>query len=134
MTTDAAHLAYLTAVLGAFADADYHDGGLLWHVKDGRVHFFATCSDTFHWASADAEEITEADVPLLRQCLADLKTIKAEYELPTLFSARKRGMRPMSVYIDQYRREVLPASARTFQGIVALFEACGPERTKASEG
>lgn len=131
---DAQHLAYVVAVLGVFADADFHDGGLYWHVKDGRVHFAAMCSDTFHWASADAEEIRPDDVPLLRSCLTDLQRLDgiAPAYLPELYAARRRGMRPMRLYLWPKRQA--PALAEGWAAVRDLFLACGPERDPATEG
>lgn len=101
---------------------------------------YAICSDTFAWATADAEEITPEDLPLLQQCLEDLLIVESEYAgvpisdmatpdrndsvatayLGALFAARKRKLRPMRcVYGDM--NAIGPRTA-------ALFDAAGPER------
>lgn len=130
--TDRSHLDFLPAVLAVFDDADCHDS-LLWHVdNDGAVHFSAQCSDTFFWASADAEEITEADVPLLRQCLADLRALDAEEGLPQLYAARRRRMRPMRIFLNP--KPLTGYQPAQWPEVRELFLACGPDRSRASEG
>lgn len=127
-----AQLRYLEAVLDVFRDADSFQF-LMWRRTDTGIRFAAMCSDTFAWGTADAERIEPEDVPLLRQCLVDLRTADprlGECDLPELFAARKRGMRPMRLYL-------YPKHERTDAGWPAvreLFLAAGPERDPATEG
>ena len=117
-------------ILRFWHEADIGADGLFWKVgSDGDsrpVSLFAICSDTFAWATADAEEIMPADLPLLEKCAADLGYLNSGW-LPYLYAARKRGMRPMRAFYrdmgDDSRADLRP-----------LFDACGPERDPASEG
>jgi len=115
---------FVRDVLAVFAEADDYES-LLWRVRGDDVWFSAQCSDFFHWASADAEPIEPDDLPLLRETFADLAAVKGEptFLLAHLFAARKRGMRPMRLYLQQ-----------TLDAVVALFLACGPERDPGTEG
>lgn len=113
---------YVVAVLGTYQRADLFDD-LWWRVEDGRVSFSAMCSDLFVWASADSEPIELHDAPLLERCLADLQAVDATEHLAALFAARKRGMRPMRLWLERHA-----GAAR------GLFLAAGPERTRESEG
>lgn len=84
---------YVAEVLDIFIEADIA-GEMHWWRDKGRIIPCAQCSDFFDWASADAEPIYEEDVPLLRECLADLKAIDPNYGpiyLEWLFAFRKRG-------------------------------------------
>lgn len=127
-----AQLDYLQAVLGVFHRADSYQS-LMWRPTDDGFRFFAMCSDTFAWGTADCERIEPADVPLLERCLNDLKAadpVLGECDLPELFAARKRGMRPMRLFL-------WPKHGRKDEGWPAvreLFLAAGPERDIASEG
>lgn len=127
-----AQLRYLEDVLDVFNRADSYES-LLWRRTDAGMRFAAMCSDTFHWASADAEPIEPEDVPLLRQCLEDLRAADpqlGECDLPELFAARKRGLRPMRLFL-------WPKHQREYEGWPAvreLFLAAGPERNPATEG
>lgn len=138
---DPGHLEYVMNVLRILEAADYFDG-LMWRVRDGKATFALLCSDTFWWASADCEEIRPEDLPLLWQCWQDLKAIQdadrlslALCDLPELYAARKRGMRPMRAWLgmqDGTRREgkVKPE----WEPVKALFLAAGPERDPKEEG
>lgn len=94
---------YAGEVLDLFgfpAGADVH-GGLWWRTDDRRITFYADCSDTFAIGAADVEEITEADMPLLRACRADLRAHSdVEWLLPVLYAARKRGTVPPEWWFD----------------------------------
>lgn len=127
-----AQLRYLEAVLDVFHQADSYEL-LMWRRTDDGIRFSAMCSDTFAWASADAELIEPEDVPLLRQCLADLKAADpqlGECDLPELFAARKRGMRPMRLFLYPKREREDPG----WPAVRELFLAAGPERDPATEG
>ena len=138
-------LDYIEAILKVGWEADSSDY-VFWR-PDGPDGWraFATCSDFFAWATADCEEIAPDDIPLLRQCLADLQNIEREYQgkvydtlsrperndaiatvyLSELFASRKRKLRPMRcVYEDDHA--IGPKLAE-------LFDAAGPPRDD-SEG
>jgi len=117
-------------VFALFAEAEAFDSALLWRVDmtpgaNREIRLFAECNDLFHWATADFEEITVGDIPLLRRTLEDLKPLRAEYELGHLFAARKRKLRPQRPCY----KDMEPA-------VAALYDACctEAERTTASEG
>lgn len=89
---------------------------------DENVILSANCSDLFYWGAADSEIITAADLPLLRSTQKELMnyfthvSLAGEW-LASLYSARKRNMRPQGA---QY--QYIP------EKIAHLFDACGPER------
>lgn len=117
---------YITTVLGIYHEADLYDG-LIWRPVSDGIQFAAICSDTFSWGTADLEDITPDDLPLLAQSLDDLHPHDEEYLLGELFAARKRGMRPMRLWLDN-------ANAVSTDGARDLFLAAGPERDPATEG
>lgn len=126
------HEAYalMVRVLTVYDEADCQ-GDLYWRVYDGKVKLLATCNDTFYWATSDGEEITTENVGVLEQALRDLKAaqasaatdISAEIYVGELFAARVRCMRPQHPWYKDRAPE-----------LAALFNACGPERDRASEG
>jgi hypothetical protein len=111
-------------VLAAFEKADDFES-LMWRVTlkpycVTEIKMFAGCSDFFHLATADAEEITADDLPLVEQCVADLGGTGEEFYLAELFAARKRKMRPLrSAY-----KGMAPA-------VAALFDGCSTEEERA---
>lgn len=107
-------------LLRIYDEADVH-GQLWWRVHGDSVSFAVNCSDTFAWGTADAEDVTAADLALLRRCLDDLCPFGEEYLLGELYAARKRGMRPMRLWLDS------PSIVST-GGARDLFLAAGPER------
>lgn len=152
---------YMVEVLKIFRELDMEDE-LYWHFhakpydwqKPEYVEyptFAVSCSDSFHWASADGEEIEPEDIPLLKQCIEDLKATGAEAwgaEVPLLYAARKRGMRPMRLWLQRLRTGNYGKDTRTeaqreeweskygetHEKMYQLFIAAGPERTRESEG
>jgi hypothetical protein len=124
----AAHLDHVTEVFRILREADLmlDSCPLLWHVDDdGRLQLAVNCSDTFAWGCADCESIGPDDVPLLRQCLADLKAADGcgEIWLAELYCCRKRAMRPMNVWIKRVPpRDDMP------QCVLDLILAAGPDR------
>lgn len=135
---DPRHLEYVLVVLKIMEQADCFES-LLWRVKDGRCAFSLMCSDTFAWGCADAEEVTPDDVPLLWITWQDLKAIQdadrasaALCDLPELYAARKRCMRPMNAWMASQdgTRKKPPGTAPKpeWEPVKALFQAAGPER------
>lgn len=62
----------------------------------GPVRACINCSDTFHWASADCEDIQPEDIDdLIALCKED------EYNGALLWVCMKRDMPPMRAYINQ---------------------------------
>lgn len=107
-------------VLNTFEVADCHDL-LFWRCQpDGSIKFAAMCNDVFWWATADAEDIEEEDLPLLQQTLRDLKEIDQRHYLPELYAARKRKLRPQGAFYD--------AAKADDKGLSELFDAAGPPR------
>ena len=153
---------YVVEVLKIFRELDMEDS-LYWHFhkkpfdwKNPEYNEYPTfsvnCSDFFHWASGDGEDIEPEDLPLLRQCIEDLKetdTQHWELYVDQLFAARKRGMRPMRLWLKRLRygdyhepdprpQEEIDAwraeYGETHEKLYQLFLAAGPERTRESEG
>ena len=115
-----AELEFMKKILGLFWRHDINDS-LFWRTEwphgDKKIKFFAVCSDTFTWATADAEEITPENVHILEMAFADVSVVRCEkWWGPLLFAARVRGMRPMP-------KLAIPDPLKE------LFNACGPERT-----
>lgn len=113
---------WCAAVLAVFERCDNYDD-LMWRVKGDEVEFTALCNDLFWWATADGEAIDRDDIDLLRSCADDLLKIDETWALSSLFAARKRHMRPQR-----------PCYKGLTPELAALFDACGPERDRASEG
>jgi len=111
------------AIFAVFEKADDYEA-LMWRVDMKpdvpEIKLFAKCNDVFFWATADAEEITAADLPLLRSCLADLEKADAPYYLDWLFAARKRKLRPQK-----------PCYKNMETDVAALFDACCTEAERA---
>jgi hypothetical protein len=152
---------YTVELLKLFRELDMEDE-LYWHFNEKPFDykhpkytdyptFWVICSDFFHWGSADGEDIEPGDIPLLRQCIEDLKATGAQLwvmEVPLLYAARKRGMRPMSLWLQRLRTGSYGREERSQEKIDAwnaeygeshekmheLFIAAGPERTRESEG
>lgn len=129
--------AFACRVLEIYSESDEHDL-LFWRVghPDPGLHFYAKCNDLFWWGTADAEEITPANLPTLERVLVDPQVLAAARTGPIpseqffpmmylseLFAARVRGMRPQR-----------PCYKNMSPEIATLFDACGPERDRASEG
>ncbi len=95
-------------------------GNLFWRSDHeyAPITMFVNCNDLFYWGCADAEEITEENIGLLEEALVVDNTYGAD-----LFCARSRKMRPQQPCYKGYSEE-----------IKKLFDACGPERTRESEG
>lgn len=146
-----ANFEYTRDVLDFFAKLDLREE-LLWHVKDGMINFSVMCSDLFAWGCADAEPIRPEDLKLLQLCKFDLLQFGSESlcrYLAPLFAARKRGMRPMRLWLELLARGDYHTPDRRSAEDVAkwieqygeknalirsLFLACGPERDRRSEG
>lgn len=106
----------VVAVLRVFDEADHHDE-LWWRVKDGRVKFFVRCNDLFWWGTADAEEITPDNLPLLESTLREAAGTGWWLWAPSVFVARQRCMRPQG------------ACYQHFPTVVGeVFDSCGPPR------
>lgn len=110
-------LEFIHRVLGVFYAADARDS-LLWCPReDGSYGFSANVSDVFYWGTADAEDITEENLPLLEQALNDAVAAGVAYATPDLFAARQRNLRPQGAATKHMRPEER-----------ALYESL-PERT-----
>jgi hypothetical protein len=88
---------------------------LMWD-NDG-TRLLVECSDTFWWATADAQAI---DLPGDLESLAAARREFPDDDWPLLWCCRKRGMRPM----PRWSRDRDPADPFT-----AAVLAAGPERT-----
>lgn len=112
---------YYVRVLKAFA-FDCGNESVSWQLTpEGGVQFYALCSDFFWWGTADAENITPDDLPLLEQAAADLaETGRGDVYVGELFCARKRAMRPQGAYYKYLPEETW-----------LLFDACGPARERS---
>lgn len=112
--TDQAAYDFVLEVLTIFDRCDTHST-FFWRVYPDGLRLLANCSDIFWWGSADCEEITPNDLPLLRSCAGDLKAIDEEMWLAELYAARRRGDRPQGAVLQHASPE-----------LVDLFARCGP--------
>jgi len=117
---------FILRVLKVF---DFGDNSNLWWRMDGNyapITFLANCSDCFWWATADCEPITPENIEVLEASYRDAKaaddTVGTIYATE-LFAARVRKMRPQQPSYKHYGEKLKP-----------LFDACGPQRDRASEG
>lgn len=104
-------------VLQNFGHPDSQPGLMWWLQPDGSIKFYADCSDTFYWGTADAEEITPENLYVLEVSYQELKALGAVDDLAVLFAARVRNLRPQGAAYKLYSPQVQ-----------ALFDAVGPER------
>ena len=82
-------------------------------ISNQGVHLLVKCSDTFYFASADAESILPEEFDGLRLAIEEAGDLWG----PILWCARKRKLRPLKPhYIKMTKTQR------------ALFDACGPER------
>lgn len=94
----------------------------LWWRTDGEyapVTLFISCNDLFAWATADEEPVTQENIAILEQAVADIQAITPDDPslADLLFCCRVRGMRPQRPYYAY-----IPDALHT------LFNACGPAR------
>jgi hypothetical protein len=97
-----------------------------------KIKAWVLCNDLFWWATADGEDITLENLPLLEQTLKEVKEIASQYlakkdthtyvdiimQAISLFCCRSRKMRPQTPCYKEIPEELKP-----------LFDACGPYRT-----
>ena len=97
----------------------YDDYDIFWRVENGQVRFWTNCNDLFWWATADGEELTPENLPILRQCYEDCKAacVIGTVYAQSLFACRMRGMRPQGAAYPKSDPEMW-----------ALFDAAGPPR------
>jgi hypothetical protein len=114
-------------LLRTFARGDSRDD-LGWHEgEDSALHWWVICSDTFFWATADAEPIeTDAAVDELEATRVECEATGefGAYLWPTLWVCRQRQMRPMNAWFAQVFESRNAGSPR----MRSLFEAAGPPR------
>jgi hypothetical protein len=94
---------------------------LFWRADDvGGFKLFINCNDFFHWACADAEEITDDNVDLLEDTFKEVQELKGKWDAhdaPLLFCARSRKMRPQGAFYKHLDTD-----------LHHLFNAAGPDR------
>ena len=95
---------FMKTVLFLFSRYDCHDQ-LWWKISptgSEQLLFFANCSDTFAWATADCEEISFENLDVLKASFADVAAVCAEHwYAPLLFAARVRKRRPMRQFMKK---------------------------------
>jgi len=112
--------------LGSMFDGEQFCGvfdNLMWRTDSeyAPITFFVNCSDLFWWATADCEQLTPENLPLLKQAVADVKAaLGKEFFVEgsaacDLFCCRVRSLRPQRAVMDKMDARLKP-----------LFEACGP--------
>jgi len=119
-------------ILAYIAEQDMHDA-IFWRC-DGQyapITIWVNCNDLFYWATADCEELTIENLPVLKQAVVDIDAVGPVLGIlhaPALFACRVRGMRPQQPayphgdYIENEPK------------LRALFDACGPPRDAKDEG
>jgi hypothetical protein len=121
------HLEHVTEVFRILREAELmrESCPLIWVVDGDKLLLSIDCSDTFAWGCADCEGVDYEDLPMLRQCLDDLKAADkyGDMWLAELYCCRKRKMRPMNAWIKRVPpRDGMP------QAVLDLIMAAGPER------
>lgn len=110
----------LLKVLELFAFDNCNE--LFWRCDDEYAPLMISvlCNDVFAWGTADCEEITPADLPMLAQAFADAREATGDrWESGgNLYCARKRKERPQGAYYRYIPDPLKP-----------LFDAAGPERS-----
>lgn len=84
------------------------------------LRIFVNCNDLFFWGSADLEAITDDNIALLENTVAEVEAITGKWQGEDgflLWCARNRKMRPQGAFYKYFDVRLL-----------ALFDACGPER------
>jgi hypothetical protein len=127
MNTKTVPYEFMLEVLQTMAETEDYD--MVWWRCDGTyapITFLVHCSDLFWWATADCEELTPDNFPILKQSIADVREACGILDCSEwgylLFCARMRKMRP--------QQPAYPADPR----LRALLDATGPERNRADEG
>ena len=119
-------LAFILRVLGIVEEYELRDM-LFWRTdsKYAPVTFMINCNDIFYWGCADLEPITPENIGILEQSGKDYKEIGKsidpkssmyELEIPALFCARVRKMRPQGACYPEDK------------AYWPLLDACGPKR------
>ena len=128
----------LVELMKVLAECDTDGEGIWPRVQpDGSLVIHINCNDLFYWACADAEKLTDADLPLLRQCKEDLTAAEefGEVYLLELFCCRKRQMRPQFPFFRTRNPETCVYDTDTLvPSVRALFDACGPEGSDLDRG
>lgn len=94
-----------------------------WPEGSDELVLMVNASDFFHWASADAVEITPENIDLFESTIAEVKALGAklgqnfEDDDVLLFAARARGMRPQGAHYKHLPKELW-----------SLFDGAGPAR------
>jgi hypothetical protein len=101
-------LEYMTRVLSLINPYDCDE--ILWNIQDGKVRFQVNCSDFFHWACADCEDVTEENIELLENCYKELEGLTEHYKsyAKDLFCCRVRQMRPQQPVLTTLPEEIKP--------------------------
>ena len=129
---------YIHDLMVIMGEADSDLEGLIPKYRNGKLRILIGCSDLFYWATADGEVWLPEDVPLMWQCLDDLKAADKTYGtcyLLELFCCRKRQMRPQHPYFRNYDREKCGYfEDRLSPAVRALFDALGPDGSDRDRG
>lgn len=100
----------------------HFDVGLFEVIRFGKddtgISCVIRCNDVFWWGCADFEEVTEANFPVLEECIKKTR----EYG-GLLFCAHVRGLRPQGAFYGVIPKELWP-----------LFDEAGPERSEDEPG
>lgn len=115
---------FVLKLLALVAEHDDHHS-LFWRCdeKYAPISFFVNCNDLFFWATADCEQVTPENLPVLEKAYQDARAVDHEYMGGELFACRMRKMRPQRAAYRDFAKELWP-----------LYDACGPERDPKTEG
>lgn len=87
----------LARLLSVLQHVDARDS-LFFVSGNGGWHLYVLCSDTFAWATADAEEVTRSSIDVLEQSVRDVEALPGASDPDDglyLFCARMRRQVPM---------------------------------------
>lgn len=120
-------LEQLLEIMAVVAEADGTDC-ISWRC-DGEyapISFWINCNDLFWWGTADGEDLTYEQLPILKQAIVDCKAIKAyAFWAFTLYCCRVRKMRPQGCC---YPGATPEGVKEEYEELARLFDTCGPER------
>jgi len=109
----------LNFILKVLKISSENDLDISWYFEDEKLIFTVDCSDVFNWATADCEDITEENFPVLEQAVKDINSTGSIHThlASQLFCARVRKQRPQGAFYSIIDKKVWH-----------LFDECGEVR------
>lgn len=97
---------YVYRILHLLAKHEYTDL-INWSSEGDNIRFWVNCGDTFAYACADGEAITDDDLDALEKAIKDVRAAdKFSFDGLEVFVARKRNQRPIGPVMDNKPEKV----------------------------